>query len=343
MRGSRLLVFLLFVFSLAGCGGGTPTPPPQDTRPKIGLLLDRLEHERWHRDRDLFVKRVEELRGTVLVRSGDGDPAKQAAEAEALLGEGVKVLVVVPTDLEKAGAIVTAAAARKVPVVSYDRLIRNADIALYVSFDSVKVGRMQASTLLEQAPKGNYVLLGGAENDHNARLVRDGQLEVLKPAISSGAVRIVAQPWIPGWDAAEARKAMEAALKKSRRIAAVVASNDAIAGGAIEALEAAGLAGKVPVSGQDADLAACRRIVAGTQAMTVYKPLTPLARMAAVESMRLAEGQELVKGQTLDNGAKQVPARLLEPISVDKRTLDLTVISDGYHKRDEVYGTGSTN
>ena len=128
MRGSRLLVFLLFVFSLAGCGGGTPTPPPQDTRPKIGLLLDRLEHERWHRDRDLFVKRVEELRGTVLVRSGDGDPAKQAAEAEALLGEGVKVLVVVPTDLEKAGAIVTAAAARKVPV-------RVRDCALPLPFD----------------------------------------------------------------------------------------------------------------------------------------------------------------------------------------------------------------
>ena len=344
MRVSRSLTFLLVLLGAVGggigavgCGDGGSQPPPQDLRPKIGLLLDRLEHERWHRDRDLFVKRVEELGGNVVVRTGDGDPDKQASEATALLDEGVKVLVVVPTDLEKAGAIVTAASARKVPVISYDRLIRDADIALYVSFDNVKVGRMQASYLLEAAPKGNYVLLGGAETDHNARLVRDGQMEVLKPAISSGAVRVVAQPWIPGWDAAEARTAMAAALKKTRRVAAVVASNDAIAGGAVEALEGAGLAGKVPVSGQDADLAACRRIVAGTQAMTVYKPLKPLARMAAVEAMRLAEGREIEKIVTVNNGARDVPARLLEPISVDKGTLDATVIRDGYQKRDEVY------
>jgi D-xylose transport system substrate-binding protein len=225
-----------------------------------------------------------------------------------------------------------------VPVISYDRLIRNADLALYVSFDNVKVGRMQAEYLLEAAPKGNYILLGGAENDHNARLVRDGQLEVLKPAVTRGAVRIVAQPWIPGWDAEEARGAMQTVLKKNKRVAAVVASNDAIAGGAIEVLNALGLAGKVPVSGQDADLAACRRIVAGTQSMTVYKPLSPLARMAAVEAIRLTKGEQSKQLSTINNGRKDVPAALLEPISVDKGTLDLTVISDKYHTRQEVYG-----
>jgi D-xylose transport system substrate-binding protein len=338
MRISRSVTFLLFFIAAAGCGGGGQKPAPQDTRPKVGLLLDRLEHERWARDRDLFVKRVEELRGTVQVRSGDGDPEKQASEAKALLDAGVQVLVVVPTDLEKAAAIVADASARKVPVISYDRLIRNADLGLYVSFDNVKVGRMQAEHLLEAAPKGNYVLLGGAETDHNARLLRDGQLEVLKPAVASGAVRIVAQPWIQGWNAKEARAAMEAVLKKNKRIAAVVASNDAIAGGAIEALTAAGLAGKVPVSGQDADLAACRRLVAGTQAMTVYKPLTPLARMAAVEAIRFVKGEQSKQLSTINNGTKDVPAALLEPISVDKGTLDLTVIKDGYHTRQEVYG-----
>jgi D-xylose transport system substrate-binding protein len=337
MRLLSLLTVLLFTIVSAGCGGGTE-PAPADPRPAIGLLLDSLEHERWHRDRDLFVKRVEELHGTVQVRTADGDAGKQAAEATALLDAGVKVLVVVPTDLEKAAAIVQAATARKVPVISYDRLIRNAEIALYVSFDNVKVGRMQALQLLQAAPRGNYVLLGGAENDYNARLVRDGQMEVLKPAIASGAVRIVADPWIPAWDAAEARTAMAAALKKTRRVAAVVASNDAIAGGAIEALSAAGLAGKVPVSGQDADLAACQRIVAGTQSMTVYKPLQPLARMAAFEAMKLAEGGTVDKGVTVNNGAAEVPARLLEPISVDKGNIDATVVRDGYHTREEVYG-----
>jgi D-xylose transport system substrate-binding protein len=340
MRISRSFSLLLFLIACtaAGCGGGGQKPAPQDTRPKIGLLLDRLEHERWARDRDLFVKRVEELGGTVQVRSGDGDPEKQASEGKALLDAGVKVLVIVPTDLEKAASIVADASARKVPVISYDRLIRNADLALYVSFNNVNVGRMQAEALLEAAPKGNYVLLGGAENDHNAKLVRDGQLEVLKPAISSGAIRIGAQPWIPGWNTNEARSAMEAVLKKNKRIAAVVASNDAIAGGAIEAMTAAGLAGKVPVSGQDADLQACRRIVAGTQTMTVYKPLSPLARMAAVEAIRFVTGDQSKQPSTTDNGMKDVPTALIEPISVDKGTLDVTVISDGYHTREEVYG-----
>jgi D-xylose transport system substrate-binding protein len=198
---------------------------------------------------------------------------------------------------------------------------------------------MQASHLLEVAPKGNYVLLGGAQTDNNAKLVRDGQLEILKPAISSGAIRIVADPWIPGWNTAEARTAMSAALKKSRRIAAVVASNDAIAGGAVEALKEAGLAGKVAVSGQDADLPACQRIVAGTQAMTVYKPLAPLARMAAGEAMRLAKGESSIDSLvTVNNGSKEIPARLLEPIAVDKSNIDVTVISDGYQKKEDVYG-----
>jgi D-xylose transport system substrate-binding protein len=338
MHISRSVTFLLLVLACAGCGGGGQKPAPQDMRPKVGLLLDRLEHERWARDRDLFVKRVEELGGTVQVRSGDGNPEKQASEAKALLDAGIQVLVIVPTDLEKAAAIVADASARKVPVISYDRLIRNADLALYVSFDNVKVGRMQAEYLLEAAPKGHYVLLGGAENDHNARLVRDGQLEVLKPAVTSGAIRIVAQPWIPGWHAEEARSAMQAVLKKNKRVAAVVASNDAIAGGAVEALNAFGLAGKVPVSGQDADLAGCRRLVAGTQSMTVYKPLSPLARMAAVEAIRLIKGEQSKQLSSINNGTKDVPAALLEPISVDKSTLDLTVISDKYHTREDVYG-----
>lgn len=340
MRSLRAaLPFLLAVSLLTpACGGGSTPAPRGDAGPLlIGLLFDRLEPERWGRDRDLFVGRVEELGGRVLVRTGEGDPERQAAEAVALLDEGVKVLVVVPSDLDKAAAIVTSAAARGVPVISYDRLIRNADIALYVSFDNVRVGRMQAEHLLRLAPKGNYVLLGGAPTDHNAELVRQGQLEVLKPAISSGAVRIVADPWIEGWSASGAREALAASLKKTRSIAAVVASNDAIAGGAIEALAAAKLAGKVPVSGQDAELAACQRIIEGTQAMTVYKPLEPLARMAAGAAVRLAKGETEGSLVTVNNGRKEVPSRLMAPISVDRDNIDVTVISDGFHSREDVY------
>ena len=292
MRVMRMMAVAAALLGIACGGGSAPAPKPADAGPlKVGLLLDQLETERWARDRELFVSRVGELFATAEVRTGDGDHAKQVAAAKELLDAGVKALVVVPHDLEKAKEIVALAAERKVPVISYDRLIRDADVALYVSFDNVKVGRMQAEALLAVAPRGNYVLLGGAPTDNNAKLVREGQLEVLKPAISSGAVKVVAEPWIENWDAALAKDAMNAALKKTKSIAAVVASNDATATGAAQALDAAKLSGKVALSGQDADLAACQRIVAGTQTMTVYKPLRSLARMAAGEAVKLAKGE----------------------------------------------------
>ena len=340
MRTPALVGALTSVCLLAACGGGGGSAPkrPEAGGLKIGLLLDELRQERWQRDRDLFINRVEELGGKVDARAGEGSHDSQLAAAKALLDSGVKVLVVVPNDLEKAAQIVDAASEKHVPVISYDRLIRNADVALYVSFDNVKVGRMQAEALLSRVPRGNYVLLGGSPNDNNAHLVRDGQMEVLKPAVASGAVKIVAEPWVEGWDTAAAARHMADILKKNKNIAAVVASNDSTAKGAIEALTAVKLAGKVAVSGQDAEIEACQRVVAGTQTMTVYKPLKPLARMAAGAAVSLARGQPIDSLVKVNNGKKDVPARLLDPISVDKSNLDVTVISDGYHTKEEVYG-----
>ena len=340
MRTLALTGTLAGLCILAACGGGTAPARRADTgAAQVGLLLDDLRQERWQRDRDLFVSRTEELHGKVAVRTGEGNADTQLKAANELLDAGVKVLVVVPNDLEKAVAIVDAAAAKKVPVISYDRLIRNADVALYVSFDNVKVGRMQADALLARAPRGNYVLLGGDQGDNNAHLLRDGQMEVLKPVVANGAVKIVAEPWIERWDEANAKEQMASILKKTKNIAAVVASNDSIAKGAVDALTEANLAGKIPVSGQDAELGACQRIVAGTQAMTVYKPLKPLARMAAGAAMSLANGQPIDSLVKMNNGKKDVPARLLDPISVDKSNLDVTVVSDGYHTQAEVYGS----
>ena len=340
MRLMRI-VAVAAAFAVAGCGGGDSTAPkPQaaEVGPiKIGLLLDSLENERWRHDRDLFVARVEELHAKVEVRDGGGDHAKQLEGARQLLDAGVKALVVVPHDLDKAKEIVALAAEKKVPVISYDRLIRDADVALYVSFDNVKVGRMQAEALLAAAPRGNYLLLGGSPTDNNAKLVREGQMEVLKPAIASGAVKIVGEPFVLNWDTALAKQETAAALKKTRAIVAVVASNDATATGAADALAAAKLSGKVALSGQDADLAACQRIVAGTQTMTVYKPLRSLARMAAGSAVTLARGEPVDSLVKVNNGLKEIPSRLLEPIAVDKSNIDVTVISDGYQQKDAVY------
>jgi D-xylose transport system substrate-binding protein len=336
----RLSIVLAAMALVAiGCGGGSQQRHLQPPALKIGLLLDSLKEERWKRDRDLFVERAKELGADVAVREANGDPALQEKQARELLADNTKVLVVVPADTEKAAAIVAAAAEHKVPVISYDRLIRNADVALYVSFDNVKVGRMQAEYLLNQAPKGNYVLIGGSPTDNNAKLLRQGQMEMLKPAIAAGSVKVVADPWADGWAAEKAKEETAAALKKAHNnVVAVVASNDSTASGVVEALADEKLAGKVYVSGQDAELGAMRRIVKGTQAMTVYKPIRPLARMAAGAAVNMAKGQTEDGLVSIDNGKKEVPARLLEPISVDKESMDRTVIADGYHKQSEVYG-----
>lgn len=343
-----LTAFRVAVLAAAGtliaCGGGGGTSPARQQQQQvlqIGLLLDDV-HERWEKDRELFIARAKEVGADVLVRAAEGDHARQVKLATELLDAGVKALVVVPHDMEKAGEIVQLAKQRKVPVVSYDRLIRNADIDLYASFDPAKVGEMQANYVLALAPKGAYVLMGGSPTDHNAQLIREGQMKVLGPAIKRRDVRLVADPWADGWRPAEARRLTDEALTKARgSITAVLASNDGTAGGVIQALDARGLAGKVLVTGQDAEIEGLRRIVAGTQVMTVYKPIRSLANLAARNAVRLAEGEAVYTATSVDNGFKKVPAMLLEPIVVDKGNLEYTVISDGFQKRNDVFSAAA--
>src|SRR5688572_9995476 len=345
MTGYRVLVIGMLAGLLAACGTSQEgTRKPQgEPRPKIGLLMDTLkEGERWQRDRDLFLERAKELRADVLVESAEGDAAKQQQLAESLLERGVQALVVVPHNAEAAGAIVAAAKKRSVGVISYDRLILKADIDLYLSYDNRMVGQQQAQFLRNRAPKGNYVLIGGAPTDHNAKLIREGQMAALEDAIKRGDIKVVGDPWAEDWQAAAAMNLTEAALKKANnQVVAVVASNDTTAGGAIRALEKAGLAGKVFVSGQDANLDAVRRIVAGTQTMTVYKPLRPLARSAASAAVQFAKKEKVEGSTTINNGRREVQALLMTPISVHKDLIDQIIIRDKFHKREEVYGKSS--
>lgn len=338
---SRLLRFTAgcAIASLAaGCGGGAPRQARPERQPlRIGLLLDDL-HERWEKDRELFARSASELGAEVLVRAAEGDHDRQVKLATELLDAGVRALVIVPHDSAKAGAIVQMAKQRKVPVVSYDRLITGADIDLYASFDNTKIGVMQAEYLLSKAPRGAYLLIGGSPTDHNAQIIREGHMKVLGPAVKRGDIRIVGDSWAEGWSAESARRLTEEALKRSRgRLTAILASNDTTAGGAIAALEAHGLANQVLVSGQDAELEAVRRIVAGSQTMTIYKPIRSLANLAARNAVRLAEGEAVYTAAKVNNGFKDVPAMLLEPIVVDRENVESTVISDGFQKRDEVF------
>ena len=305
---------------------------------RIGFSMDSLQLERWQRDRDLFTARAKELGAEVLVQSADGNDSVQVQQAENLLTQGVDVLVVVPHNGEISASIVESAKRQHVPVLSYDRLIRNSDVDFYISFDNVKVGELQAKYLVDRAPKGNYILIGGSPTDNNARLFRQGQMNVLDPLIKSGDIKVVADQWSKDWLPSEALSHTENALTQAQnKVVAVVASNDSTAGGVVQALEEQKLAGKVLVSGQDADLAACQRVVAGTQSMTVYKPITPLATKAAEIAVALAKHQPVDSNGKVNNGQKDVPSYLLEPVAVDKNNMISTVIKDGFLKLDDVY------
>lgn len=300
--------------------------------------MDSLKEERWQKDRDMFEAKARELGADVIVQSADGNDETQVKQCESLLTQGVDVLVIIPHNAEVMATVVDAAKRQGVPVVSYDRLIRNSEPDIYISFDNEKVGELQAKYLFDRVPKGNYMLLGGAPTDNNAKLLRKGQLKILQPAIDRGDIKIVADQWARDWLADEALKHTENALTQNNNsIVAVVASNDSTAGGVVQALNAQKLAGKVLVSGQDADLAALQRVAAGTQSMTVYKPISQLAPAAAEAAVGLARKSPPKTTRTVNNGKIEVPSILLDPIAVDKDNLEQTVIRDGYQKREAIF------
>ncbi len=305
---------------------------------KIGFSMDTLLEERWLRDRDLFKQAVEGLGAEVEIMAANGDDAVQISQAETLISQGVDLLVVVPHNAEATAAIVSKAHSAGIKVIAYDRLIKNANTDLYVSFDNEQVGELQAKAITKLVPKGKYVYIGGADTDNNAHLFKKGVFNVLQPLIDNGDIKVVYDQWTKDWTPANAQVNMQDALKANHnQIDAVIAANDATAGGIIKALKEQGLAGKIPVAGQDAELAAVQRIVKGTQTMTVYKPIKALTMEAADLAVKMAKGEKLSATRKVNNGKIEVPSVFLSPIGVDKLNLDATIIADGYHSRQDVY------
>lgn len=325
--------------TVASCAPRSDVPAPSATRVTIGLSLDTVREERWQRDRDEFVRRAEQLGAKVFVQVANNNDALQNSQCENLLTQGARVLVVAPHNSRSAATIVAIAHRADVPVIAYDRMIENADVDLYMSFDNLRVGVMQAEYAVAKRPKGNYVLIAGAPTDNNAHLYRQGQLQVLQPYVDRGDIAIVADPWANDWQPREALSIMENALTRNgNRIDAVVASNDGLAGGAIQALAEQKLDGDVLVTGQDAELSACRRVLAGTQSMTVYKPIRALAARAAEVAVALAREEPMPAATgSLANGLKDVPCILIPPVAVDRENLATTIVADGFHAIEDVY------
>lgn len=298
---------------------------------KIGFSLEATKGERWQTDLDVFEARAKQLGVEVISSDAKGDDELQLRQVKEMIGNGIQVLVLLPHDTEKASRMVDAAKAAHVKVLSYDRLVQNSDVDLYVSFDRKEIGKMQAEYLVKRAPKGNYVLIAGSPNDEGAKTLHDAQMKVLQPFIERGDIHVIADGYTKDWLPSEAYLAMLKAIESSHgNIAAVLASNDGLAGGAIQALEEHKLGGKVVVTGQDADLQSVIDIVKGTQAMTVYKPIPQEAERAADEAVRLAKDESVDVDGTVNNGKRDVPAILLKPVVVTKANIRATVVKDGF-------------
>jgi D-xylose transport system substrate-binding protein len=346
-RRTLLLCITVIAFVAGGCvsgtqqstNGGARKPKGPNDPIRIGFSMDTLKEERWQRDKDLVEKRCKEIGAELNVQVANGSDSEQIKQAENMLTQGIDVLIVAPHNGEIAASIVEAAHKQGVPVISYDRLIKNSDVDLYISHQVVKMGEMQAQYLLDHVNKkpANFVLVGGSPTDNNALLLHQGQMNVLQPAVARGDVKIVADEYAKEWQASAALNIVENALTRANnQIDAVVASNDGTARGAVQALEGQNLAGKVLVSGQDADLASLKLIVEGKQTMTIYKSIQPLAAGAVDAAVKLARGEKVVTTETIDNGFKKVPAILLEPVAVDRNNLLATVVKDGYHTLAEI-------
>jgi D-xylose transport system substrate-binding protein len=326
-----ITLFFLAVLLLNGCNR-------KNEPVEVGLLIHSYDSERWENDRDFFIEKVQELGGTVKVEVADNDASKQLAQAKQMLATGVDVLVVVPVDQFAAAEIVNEAHARDVKVISYDRLIKNCKLDYYVSTDNVKIGELQANYLTRIKPVGKYALIGGAKGDNNSRFLYLGQMNELAPLVEKGDIKIVYNEFTEEWGENEGYEHMQKILKTNDDIDAVIAGNDAIAMGAIQALKEVGKEGKVLIAGMDADLVNLQEIVAGHQTCTIYKPYEKIAATSAEIAIKLGHGEECERTfQTISNGEVLVPSVFYDGIVVNRENLKLTVISEGYQKEEEVY------
>jgi len=333
-----LSVLIGISVSRGGPGGGASAKSKGIV---IGLSMDTLKEARWQKDREMFVKAAEDQGAKVLVQSANSDDTRQMQDIEALLSNHVDVLVIVPHNARAMAKAVQLAHEANTPVIAYDRIITDCDLDLYISFDNVKVGEKQAQYALDHLPKGKklrFVRIFGAKTDNNAFQFKQGQDNVLNPLLKSGDVVVVHEDWAENWKPENAKKITDAAITENgNNFDGILAANDGTAGGAIQALSEEGLAGKILVTGQDAELVACQRIAGGTQAMTIYKPIKKLATEAANLAVNMAKGRPIIATATTPNGKINVPSVLLEVIAVTKDNLKQTVIADGFHSYDDVY------
>ena len=303
MHSRRWAAVAVAAIAVTACGSDSKTATSTTTAGttaaagcKIGVSWNNYQEERWAKwDEPAIKAAITAGGGTYISNDAASSTEKQASNVENLVTQGAKVLIVLAQDGTAIKPAVTSAEAGGVPVIAYDRLIEDPK-ALYITFDNKLVGHMQAAAVFAKVPKGNYVIIKGNKADANADFLRSGMDEVIKAAVDSGDIKIVGETYTDNWDPAKAQTEMEQFLTTTNnKVDAVLAENDGMAGGVIAALDAQGLAGKVPVSGQDGDLPALNRIALGTQTVDVWKDARLLGKAAGEAALQLCKNADVSK------------------------------------------------
>ncbi|MEJ6783397.1 MULTISPECIES: D-xylose ABC transporter substrate-binding protein [Phyllobacteriaceae] len=305
----------------------------------IGVSWSNFQEERWKTDEAAMKAAIEAAGDKYISADAQSSAAKQLTDVESLISQGANALIILSQDASAIGPAVEKALAEGIPVVGYDRLIENKDV-FYLTFDNKEVGRMQAAEVFKVKPEGNYVFIKGSSADPNADFLFSGQMEVLKAAVDAGKIKSVGEAYTDGWLPANAQKNMEQFLTTNdNKVDAVVASNDGTAGGAIAALQAQGLAGSVPVSGQDGDHAALNRVALGTQTVSVWKDARELGKNAAEIASQLADGKKMEEIPNVQKfttpGGNETNSVFLKPVPITKDNLNV-VIDAGWVAKDVV-------
>lgn len=313
-------------------------PTPQPVRPvTVGFSIDTLAIERWQRDLDVFINKVKEMGADVIVQNAGNNIEEQNRQLMYLLERNVDCVVVLPKEADTISESVAKLRARGIPVISYDRLALNADVNLYLTIDSEKVGEQMAQEMLRRTKGQNWYCILGPAEDYNMTLIMDGVTRILRTT----SVHINHIFYTDGWNYDLSYQEMVRILKSDTFPDAIICGNDAVAASVIQAINRYYPDTVIPVCGQDADISACQYIVQGKQAFTIYKPIVQLAEVAAECAVQLARKESISENRfrirPINNGYGDIPTIWLEPTYVDKYNLDKIIIDSGFHSAASVY------
>ncbi|MGY4420844.1 D-xylose transport system substrate-binding protein [Bradyrhizobium sp. JR6.1] len=318
-----------FMKSAAAFGAATATlgaggyPAGAATGPLVGFSFPSFDAFRWPHDRHYFQARADELGLRYIIQGANEDVATQDTQIDAMLSQGIKVLVIIPVNVEAGKKIVERVKREaNIPIISYNYVIPSPAIDYWAARDNYLVGELQAKQALKEAKKGNWALVSGPEGIDVARQKTEGALRVLKPYIDSGEIKIVSHQWHDNWRQESALKQIEDALtKNNNNIQAVVANEEGLALGALQALTEQGLNGKIWLCGEDVWPEGARAIVKGDMAMSAWTDLIQMGRVTAEAALALTRGEAPKTTETLDVGGKKIPGMRIQSRVVNKETL----------------------